>query len=165
MPMKLLFAFILWMVAAVSASDLAVVRKEYVNAAVSEQSTNSFYKRFEDVTDTHHNTTLVAYKAVSIILKARYESGLFSKKRLFDKGTDLLDATIIKDSDNYEARLIRLNVQDNVPWITGYTGKIKEDKAFLLKNYTTQPADLKAFAKAYILQSSAFSKKEKKLVE
>lgn len=164
--MKLVFAFILWMVVAViPASDLAVVRKEYINAAVSEQSTNSFYKRFEDVTDTHHNTTLVAYKAVSIILKARYESGLFSKKRLFDKGTDLLDATITKDSDNYEARLIRLNVQDNVPWITGYTGKIKEDKAFLLKNYTTQPSDLKAFAKAYILQSGAFSKKEKKMVE
>jgi hypothetical protein len=52
-----------------------------------------------------------------------------------------------------------------VPWITGYTGQIKADKKFLLKNFDTQPADLKAFAKAYILQSGAFSKKEKRMVE
>ncbi|MFP9116534.1 hypothetical protein ACLI08_01980 [Flavobacterium sp. RNTU_13] len=163
--MKLVVMFIAFIVAGLPVGDLATIRKEYVNAAVSEQSTNNFYKRFEDVTDTHQNTTLVAYKAVSIVLKARYESGLFSKKRLFDKGTSLLDATIKKDYDNYEARLIRLNIQDNVPWITGYTGQIKADKKFLLKNFDAQPADLKAFAKAYILQSEVFSAKEKKLVE
>jgi hypothetical protein len=94
--MKLVVMFIAFIVAGLPVGDLATIRKEYVNAAVSEQSTNNFYKRFEDVTDTHQNTTLVAYKAVSIVLKARYESGLFSKKRLFDKGTSLLDATIKK---------------------------------------------------------------------
>jgi hypothetical protein len=77
-------------------------------------------------------------------------------------GTDMLDAAIKKHPDNYEARLIRLNIQDNVPWITGYTSEIKEDKAFLIKNYINQPEGLKTFTKKYVKQSSAFTDKEKK---
>jgi hypothetical protein len=104
---------------------------------------------------------LLAYKAASIVLLAKYESGIFSKTRLFNRGTDLLEQTIKRSPDNYEARLIRFNIQDNVPWITGYTGDIKTDKAFLIKNYPKQTEDLKAFTKTYILQCDAFNAKEK----
>lgn len=141
--------------------ELASVRKQYISAATSEVQAGTFHKTFENISDTHNDATLLAYKAASIVLLAKYEGGLISKTRLFNRGTKLLEAAIAKDNDNYEARLIRLNIQDNVPWITGYTGDIKTDKAFLLKNYTAQPEDLKAFAKAYILQSEAFSEKEK----
>lgn len=141
--------------------ELSGVRKQYISAATSKTGAGTFHKTFEGISDTHNNATILAYKAASIVLLAKYESGLISKTRLFNRGTSLLETAISKDPDNYEARLIRLNIQDNVPWITGYTGDLKADKAFLLKNFTSQPDDLKAFAKAYIMQSGAFSDKEK----
>lgn len=159
--MKLLSLCFLFLYFTVATPELSSVRKQYISAATSEVQAGTFHKTFENISDTHNDATLLAYKAASIVLLAKYEGGLISKTRLFNRGKNLLETAIGKDRDNYEARLIRFNIQDNVPWITGYTGDIKADKAFLLKNYTTQPEDLKAFAKAYILQSEAFSEKEK----
>ena len=143
--------------------ELSLVRQHYINAATSQESADTFYKTLEALSESHNNSTLLAYKAASIVLLAKYEGGLISKTRLFNRGTGLLEATLKKAPGDYEAHLIRLNIQDNVPWITGYTSDIKEDKAFLIKNYAKQPEDLKAFAKKYILQCRAFSKKEKEV--
>jgi tetratricopeptide (TPR) repeat protein len=141
--------------------ELAQVRQNYINAAQTHKHAQDFYKAFEAVTETHPDATIVAYKAASQVLMAKYEGGLVSKMRYFNRGKKLLEKVIDKAPDNYEARLIRLNIQDNVPWITGYTGDIDDDKAFLIKNYSKQDAALKAFTKKYILQSGAFSDKEK----
>jgi len=141
--------------------ELSSLRVSYVSAATSQVSADAFYKTLENISDKHDNQTLLAYKAASIVLLAKYESGIFTKTRLFNRGTDLLEQTIKRSPDNYEARLIRFNIQDNVPWITGYTGDIKKDKAFLIKNYPKQTEDLKAFTKTYILQCDAFNAKEK----
>ncbi|MEL1246184.1 hypothetical protein AAEO56_18060 [Flavobacterium sp. DGU11] len=142
-------------------SELVSVRQKYIDAATSESSANAFHADLANLESNGSNHTLMAYKAASIVLLAKYESGLISKTRLFNRGTDLLDTTIEKAPDNYEARLIRLNIQDNVPWITGYTSELKEDKAFLIKNYAKQEASLKDFTKKYAMQSDAFSKKER----
>jgi hypothetical protein len=45
--------------------------------------------------------------------------------------------------------------------ITVYTGDNKKHKAFLIKHYSKQTEDLKAFTKIYILQCDAFNAKEK----
>lgn len=140
--------------------NLEDVRQQYVNAAQSVESAASFHESLSTVQD-HENATLTAYKAASVVLLAKYESGLIAKTRLFNRGTALLESTIKKAPDNYEARLIRLNIQDNVPWITGYTGDIDTDKDFLIQHYSTQPSALRAFTKRYVLQSDAFSDKEK----
>jgi hypothetical protein len=145
--------------------ELDSVRRQYIDAATSESSAGVFHATLENVKPDGSNHTLMAYKAASIVLLAKYESGLFTKTRLFNRGTDLLEETIAKAPNNYEARLIRLNIQDNVPWITGYTSDIKKDKAFLLKHYAQQEAGLKDFTKKYALQSEAFSKKEKAMFE
>lgn len=163
--MKLLSLCFLFVFFTAASPELSSVRKQYIGAATSEAQAGSFHKIFENISDTHNDATLLAYKAASIVLLAKYEGGLITKTRLFNRGTKLLETAISKDRDNYEARLIRLNIQDNVPWITGYTGDIKTDKAFLLKNYAAQPEDLKIFAKAYILQSEAFSEKEKAVLK
>ncbi|QYJ68734.1 hypothetical protein [Flavobacterium litorale] len=140
--------------------ELETIRQRYVSAAQSEQSADSFYDSLQNVKEGQ-DATLLAYKAASVVLKAKYTKGFFSKTRLFNRGTDLLEETIEKSPNNYEARLIRLNIQDNVPWITGYKSEIKEDKAFLMSHYKEQPTDLKLFTKKYIKQSDAFSDKEK----
>jgi hypothetical protein len=144
-----------------SAPNLSALRVSYVDAATSHVSAGNFYKTMEGIGESHDNHTVLAYKAASIVLMAKYESGIFSKNRLFNRGTNLLESIIKKSPDNYEARLLRLNIQDNVPWITGYTGDIKKDKAFLINNYARQPEDLKAYTKRYIMQCDAFTVKEK----
>ena len=144
-----------------SVPEISTVRKQYIEAATSEASAGSFHKSFLVISDTHADNTLLAYKAASIVLMAKYEGNIINKTRYFNRGTSLLESVVKKDPSNYEARLIRLNIQDNVPWITGYTGDIKEDKAFLLKNFAAQANDLKTFARAYIKQSDAFTDKEK----
>lgn len=156
--MKLISFCVLFLLAAVT-PELKTVRQQYIEAAQSEESADSFYNALQNIEGD--DATLMAYKAASVVLMAKYEKGLISKTRLFNRGTDMLEETIEKAPDNYEARLIRLNIQDNVPWITGYKSEIKEDKAFLIKNYSKQPQDLKAFTKKYIQQSEAFSDKEK----
>lgn len=140
--------------------DIKQLRERYIDAATSSKSADSFYKALQ-IVDDESNATVMAYKAASVVLLAKYEKGIISKTRLFNRGTDLLEETINKAPDNYEARLIRLNIQDNVPWITGYTSEIKEDKKFLIKNFKDQPKDLQIFTKKYISQSDAFSEKEK----
>lgn len=151
----------LLLLAAMPDFKLEEVRQSYISAARSEKSAQDFHKTFEAVAETHPDATLLAYKAASRVLMAKYEGGLVSKMRYFNRGKKLLEKAIEKAPQNYEARLIRLNIQDNVPWITGYTGDIDDDKAFLIKNYTKQDAALKAFTKKYIQQSGAFSDKEK----
>jgi len=144
-----------------STFELDTIRQNYIEAAVSEKSADAFHKSFEGVPDTHTDYTVLAYKAASTVLLAKYEGNPIKKMRHFNRGTDLLEAVIKKAPANYEAHLIRLNIQDNVPWITGYTSEIKEDKVYLIKNYNKQDDALKAFAKKYILQSEAFTDKEK----
>lgn len=141
--------------------ELESVRQHYIDAAQSKQKADSFYNTFKE--QDYDDSTLMAYKAASLVLLAKYEKGLISKTRFFNRGTDLLEETIAEAPNNYEAHLIRLNIQDNVPWITGYTSEIDEDKEFLIKNYKKQPEDLKAFTKKYVKVSEAFTDKEKKL--
>ncbi len=145
--------------------ELVSIRQKYVDAATSESSANEFHSDLKDLQSTGSNHTLLAYKAASIVLLAKYESGLIKKTKLFNRGTDLLEDVIEKAPNNYEARLIRLNIQDHVPWITGYTSELKEDKAFLIKNYAKQDMALRDFTKKYALQSDAFSKKEKAMFD
>lgn len=159
--MKILSLFLVLVFSASNNYELPVVRQKYINAAISQISADTFHESFESVSEDHKNTTLVAYKAASIVLLAKYEDGVFAKMRFFNQGKKLLEATIKKDPDNYEARLIRLNIQDNVPWITGYTSNLKQDKAFLIKYFGKQPEDLRLFTQKYVLQCDAFSAKEK----
>ncbi len=141
--------------------DLASIRQKYISASTSEQAAEQLHTMLEKVDDNSKDFTMVAYKAAAITLKAKYASGLLTKKNLFTKGATLLENTVAKDADNYEVRLIRLNIQENAPRITGYNKKIGEDKAFLIKHYNKQQADLKEFTRNFVKMSSSFTKEEK----
>lgn len=158
--MKLFVLFISVLFTATPA-DLSTVRKKYIEAAQSEEAAKELHAMVEGTDDGSSNTTMVAYKAASITLQAKYAKGLLTKKNLFTKGAKLLESVVAKDADNYEVRLIRLNIQENAPGITGYNDAIEGDKAFLVKHYNTQPDDLKQFTKNFVKMSSSFSADEK----
>lgn len=142
-------------------TDLAGVRQLYLSAPKSAEVTEQMITSLKDVSDASTDHTMVAYKAAAYTLKAKHEKGLLAKKNHFTQGAKLLEAVIQKDADNYEARLIRLTIQENAPGITGYNKKISEDKAFLIKNYKTQKADLKEYTADFVKVSSSFTKEEK----
>ncbi|RZK66800.1 MAG: hypothetical protein EOO95_04770 [Pedobacter sp.] len=144
-------------------TDIASLRKQYIAAAESEQEANELHQQLEKVDETGKEFTKLGYKSAAIVLQAKYAKGLLTKKNLFTKGVKLLDATIDRAPNNYEVRLLRLNIQENAPGITGYTKNIKEDKAFLIKNYNSQPADLREFTKDFVEVSESFTKQEKAL--
>ena len=144
-------------------TDITAIRQKYISAATSQEVADELFKTLESVSDNSKDHTMVAYKAAALTLKAKYARGLFNKKDLFKKGVTLLDGLLTKRPDNYEARLLRLNIQENAPGILGYNDNIDEDKAYLIKNYNTQPADLKKFTLDFVKASSSFTKKEKAL--
>lgn len=157
--MKLLTFFISTVL--LLSADLTTIRQKYLSATTSGEDAEALYKTLEDVSDASTDNTMVAYKAAALTLRAKFEKGLFNKKSLFTKGAKLLEAVIKRDPDNYEVRFLRLNIQENAPKITGYNKKKDEDKAFLIKNYKNQKADLKEFTKGFVKNSTSFTKEEK----
>lgn len=157
--MKLLLCFL--SVFMLGATDIASVRQKYVSATTSATAADELYKILESTPDESTNTTLVAYKAAALTLRAKFEKGLLNKKKLFTQGAKLLEAVIKKESANYEARVLRLSIQENAPKITGYNKEIDNDKQFIMKNYNNQKADLKTFTKDFVKLSASFTKEEK----
>lgn len=153
--------FITAFICGVAVADLAQVRQKYIAAAESATAADELYAMLDDVPDTSKETTMVAYKAAAMTLQAKYAKGMLNKKKLFEKGAKLLEAVIAKDASNYEARLIRLSIQEGAPKITGYKKKIAEDKAFLTRNYNSQTAALQKFTKDFVSGSASFTKEEK----
>jgi len=143
------------------AADLAVVRQKYVAAATSAKEADELYKILESTSNDSPFQTLVAYKGGALALRAKFEKGLLNKKNLFTEGATLLEAVIAENPANYEARVIRLSIQENAPRITGYNKEIDDDKKFIIKNFNIQKADLKEFTKNFIKLSPSFSKEEK----
>ncbi|MXN90018.1 hypothetical protein GR160_02165 [Flavobacterium sp. Sd200] len=157
--MKLLAFFV--SVILLTSADLTTVRQKYIGAAESPKDTEELYALLESTPDDSPNTTLVAYKAAALTLKAKHEKGLLNKKNLFTKGAKLLEAVIKRDASNYEARLLRLSIQENAPKITGYDDEIDNDKTFIIKNFSNQKADLKAFTQGFVKKSKSFTAEEK----
>jgi hypothetical protein len=157
--MKLLTLFISAMF--FLAPDLAATREQYKGAANSPKEAEELHKSLEGISDSSTDNTMVAYKAASLTILAKHEKGLLNKKKLFTQGAKLLEAVIKRDPSNYEARLIRLNIQENAPKITGYNKMIDDDKAFLVKYYKSQKTDLKEFTKGFVKISESFTKEEK----
>lgn len=78
---------------------LPAVRTAYIEAATSETATQSFHKKMQGIDDSHP-ASLIAYKAASIVLLAKYEGNIIKKTRLFNRGTELLESAIKQSPDN-----------------------------------------------------------------
>lgn len=146
-----------------SGTDLQEVRKLYIDAAVSKENMLKFSKMVEDYSGT--NTTLTAYKAAALTLKAKFSTDFSQKKKLFTEGASLLEETLKKDASNAEIRMIRLSIQENAPKIVKYSDKKEEDKAFLLKNYNKQNSEVQFVLKQFVKQSASFTDEERKKLQ
>lgn len=139
--------------------DIAHIRESYVVASKSQKNTDDFYTLMANY--SKENQVLIAYKGAAFVLKAKYAKQIKEKKSLFMEGTTIIDNSIKIEPNNVEIRLIRLSIQENSPKILKYKSNIDEDKKVLLEKYNQQTQSLKGYLKNYIIQSKAFSDKEK----
>lgn len=144
--------------------EIAEVRDLYTDAAKSEANANAFAEKLTAVSDTDGNKVLVAYKGCSLTLRSKFSGNLADKISFMKAGAKLIDAAAAAEPNNIEIRMIRLSVQESVPKIVNYRSNKKEDKAFILKNYTDS-GELKNFIKNFVNQSKSFTAAEKKAVK
>jgi len=154
--MKLIFslitAFILFF-----QTDLEALRNSYAKANSSNANTEAFINLAEKQSGSDAVTS--GYKAAAQIMEAKIAKK--NRKALVKNGATSLESIIKNNPNNIELRLIRLSVQENIPKIVGYRGSIKDDKAFLIDNYSKQNATLKSYVKKFAMQSKSFSDTEK----
>ncbi|RZJ65128.1 MAG: hypothetical protein EOO50_14910 [Flavobacterium sp.] len=144
--------------------QLSQVRKSYTNAAKNEANAEKFATLLESVTKTDANKTLVAYKGCALTLKSKFSNYLPDKISFMKEGAGHIDDAAAADPNNIEIRMIRLSVQENVPFIVGYRDNIDEDKAFIAANYAKTSKETRPFIKNFILQSESFTAIEKKKI-
>ena len=157
--MKLLASILFAITFSIQSYHLTDIRKLYVDASVSKTNATKFFEALEKYDE--NNETLLAYKGASIAIKAKHEKGVKQKKEGFIKGITILENVIKSNSNNIEARLIRLSIQENTPKVLKYKANIESDKKQILLLFDKQSSDLKEYIKNYVKQSKAFSEVEK----
>lgn len=161
--MKPLLLFLVFLLA--SPVRLSEVRSVYRTAADSEKNAMKLAKLLENVARDDTNKTLVAYKGCALTLKSRFSNYLPDKIAFMKEGAGHIDDAAAADPANIEIRMIRLSVQENVPFIVNYRGNKDEDKDFILANYAKTPKDIRPFIRNFILQSESFTATEKKHIK
>ncbi|GAA5099605.1 hypothetical protein GCM10023210_37220 [Chryseobacterium ginsengisoli] len=154
--MKLIFSFITAFILFFQ-SDLESLRNSYAKANSSNENTEAFINIAEKQSGSDAVTT--GYKAAAKIMEAKIAKS--NRKALVKAGATDLEAIIKSNPNNAELRVIRMSVQENIPKIVGYRGSLKDDKAFLLNNYTKQNTALKNYIKRFAAQSKTMTDAER----
>ncbi|WP_326981254.1 hypothetical protein VUJ46_13400 [Chryseobacterium sp. MYb264] len=154
--MKLIFSFLTAFFLFFQ-SDLESLRDSYAKANASDVNTEAFI----NIADKQPGSDAVTkgYKAAAKIMEAKIAKS--NRKALVKEGATHLEAVIKSNPNNAELRLIRMSVQENIPKIVGYRGSLKDDKAYLLSNYTKQNPALKNYIKRFAAQSKTMTDAEK----
>lgn len=157
--MKLLFSLLAGLFLFFQSGDLEALRNAYSKANLSVEGA----KNFIGIADKKSSSDPVisAYKAAANILEAKVTTEKNKRKSFVKSGATSLESIIKNNPNNAELRVIRMSVQENIPKIVGYNKNLKEDKTFLLSNYSKQNASLKTYIRKFAMQSKTMTATEK----
>lgn len=157
--MKFLLSFITVLFLFFQSGDLDALRNAYSKA----NSSNEGAKNFIDLADKNSSSDALTkgYKAAAKILEAKVTTEKNKRKSFVKSGATELESVIKSNPNNVELRLIRMSVQENIPKIVGYSKNLKEDKAYILSNYSKQNTALKTYIKKFAMQSKTMTATEK----
>ncbi|WP_426274478.1 hypothetical protein ACN9MN_10115 [Chryseobacterium sp. S-02] len=158
--MKLIFSFLTAFILFFQ-SGLESLRESYAKANSSNSNTEAFINIAEKTSGS--DAVIQGYKAAAKIMEAKITKS--NRKALVKSGATNLEAVIKSNPNNAELRMIRMSVQENIPKIVGYRGSLKDDKAFLLNNYSKQNASLKTYIKKFAVQSKTMTDAEKAMLK
>lgn len=154
--MKLIFSFLTAFILFFQ-SGLESLRESYAKANSSNANTEEFINIAEKTSGS--DAVIQGYKAAAKIMEAKITKN--NRKALVKSGATSLEAIIKSNPNNAELRVIRMSVQENIPKIVGYRGSLKDDKAFLLNNYSKQNSALKTYIRKFAMQSKTMTAAEK----
>ena len=140
-------------------SDLESLRNSYYKANQSNENAKNFIELAEKKNSS--DVTISAYKAAAKVLEAKVTTEKNKRKSFVKSGATSLESLIKSNPNNAELRVIRMSVQENIPKIVGYNKNLKEDKSFLISNYSKQNAALKSYIKQFAAQSKTITAAEK----
>lgn len=114
-----------------SGPDVKKVRSLYILSVESKENTNKLLNEVRP----HSGEWMICkgYEGVAHMILAKHSYNPYVKLNYFNKGKDLLEEAILKDSLNVELRYLRYNIQENAPFFLGYNQKLQQDRAFLIK--------------------------------
>ena len=159
--MKYFFPILLFVSILGNAQDLKEIRSQYPSAVKSAEITAKLEEKLTDV-NSSNKVVLLAYKGAVSTLKAKFAKTKKEKKEYFKEGTSWIESAIRAEPSSIEIRYIRMSVQENSPKFLGYHKNLEEDKAFVLKNYSSiSSTELKDVIKDFVLKSENFSETEK----
>jgi cell division protein FtsB len=138
-------------------TDLEALRNSYAKANLSNANLEAFINIAEKQNGS--DAAIKGYKAAAQIMEAKIAKQ--NRKSLVKSGASNLESIIKANPNNIELRVIRLSVQENIPRIVGYRGGLKDDKAFILNNYSKQNTALKNYIKNFAAQSKTISAEER----
>lgn len=157
--MKLLFSFLAGLFLFFQTSDLEALRNSYSKANLSNDNAKNFIGLAEKKSSS--DPVILAYKAAAKVLEAKVTTEKNKRKSFVKTGANHLESIIKSNPNNAELRVIRMSVQENIPKIVGYSKNLKEDKTFLLNNYSKQNSELKSYIKQFAAQSKTITVTEK----
>lgn len=140
-------------------SDLESLRNSYSKANQSNENAKNFIELAEKKNSS--DVMITAYKAAAKVLEAKVTTEKNKRKSFVKSGATSLESLIKSNPNNAELRVIRMSVQENIPKIVGYNKNLKEDKSFLISNYSKQNAALKSYIKQFAAQSKTITAAEK----
>lgn len=157
--MKLILSLLTGLFLFFQSGDLETLRNAYSKA----NSSNEGAKNFIEIADNKSSSDpiIVGYKAAAEILEAKVTTEKNKRKSFIKSGASGLESLIKANPNNIELRLIRMSVQENIPKIVGYNKNLKEDKTFILNNYSKQNSALKAYIRKFAAQSKTMTAAEK----
>lgn len=154
--MKLIFSFLTAFILFFQ-SGLESLRESYAKANSSNANTEAFINTAEKASGS--DVIIQGYKAAAKIMEAKITKN--NRKALVKSGATSLEAIIKSNPNNAELRVIRMSVQENIPKIVGYNKNLKEDKTFILNNYSKQNSALKTYIRKFAMQSKTMTEAEK----
>lgn len=105
-------------------------------------------------TEAYQDTKLPIYKgflAVGHFFMAKHSFNPLKKMSYFNEGKKIMESALREDPQNLEVRLMRLITQENAPRILGYNRNIRDDRAYLTREYSkADDKDLKVYIKEYL---------------
>lgn len=140
-------------------SDLESLRNSYSKANQSNENAKNFIELAEKKNSS--DVMISAYKAAAKVMEAKVTTEKNKRKSFVKSGATSLESLIKSNPNNAELRVIRMSVQENIPKIVGYNKNLKEDKSFLISNYSKQNAALKSYIKQFAAQSKTITAAEK----
>lgn len=157
--MKLLLSFFAGLFFLFQNADLDALRNAYSKANLSNEGA----KNFIEIADKNSSSDplVKGYKAAADILEAKVTTEKNKRKSFVKSGATSLESVIKSNPNDVELRVIRMSVQENIPKIVGYSKNLKEDKTFILNNYSKQNAALKTYIRKFAMQSKTMTAAEK----